>query len=173
MVLFVVTNHTILLWSISVNLRLLKATVKFLWWVGCWGGLHSNFCVQPNYSAEVVLCCVVVVVVTILYTVLLSQTRVNQCSSQLFHSWPVYCSKSCYYAQLLLQYNHSFTIQLLPQSCYSFKHKTDQYTVQLKASGYHFKETLEIIKSWRIGIHRKLERRKKEELPFHREREKQ
>ena len=51
-----------------------------------WGGVHSHFRVQPNYSAEVVLCCVVVVVVTILYTVLLSQTRVNQCSSQLFHS---------------------------------------------------------------------------------------
>ena len=29
------------------------------------GGVQSNFCVQPNYSIEVVLCCVVVGVVTI------------------------------------------------------------------------------------------------------------
>ena len=28
-----VTGH-IYLWSINVNLRLLKATVEFLWWVG-------------------------------------------------------------------------------------------------------------------------------------------
>ena len=37
------------------------------WWSGGvvvgWG-LHSHFCVQPNYSAEVVLRCVVVGVVT-------------------------------------------------------------------------------------------------------------
>ena len=31
-----------------------------------WGGLHSYFCVQPNFSVEVVLwmCCAVVRVVT-------------------------------------------------------------------------------------------------------------
>ena len=45
----------------NVVLRLLKATVEFLWWVG----LQSHFHVQPNYSVEVVLCCVVVGVVTI------------------------------------------------------------------------------------------------------------
>ena len=30
-----------------------------------WGGVHSHFNVQPNYSFEFVLCCVVVGVVTI------------------------------------------------------------------------------------------------------------
>ena len=51
--------------SINVNLRLVKATVEFVW-LGGWG-LPSNFRVQPNCSAEVevVLCCVVVGVVTI------------------------------------------------------------------------------------------------------------
>ena len=43
----------------NVVLRLLKATVEFLWWGG-WG-LQSHFHVQPNYSVEVVLlvvlCC--------------------------------------------------------------------------------------------------------------------
>ena len=39
----------------NVNLRLLKATIDFLWW---WGwSLHSHFRIQPNYSVEVVLCC--------------------------------------------------------------------------------------------------------------------
>ena len=58
MALFVVTDH-IIFRSINVNLRLLKATVEFLW-----GGGHSHFHVQPNYSVEAVLCCVVVGVVT-------------------------------------------------------------------------------------------------------------
>ena len=36
-----------------------------------WGGVQSNFYVQPNYSVEVVLCCVVVGVVTsVLHTML-------------------------------------------------------------------------------------------------------
>ena len=39
-------------------------TVSFCCGVG-WG-LHSHFCVQPNYSAEVVLRCVVVGVVIII-----------------------------------------------------------------------------------------------------------
>ena len=49
--------------SVNVDLRLLKASVE---WVG-WGGMHSHFFVQPNYSVEVVLwlCYVVVGVVTI------------------------------------------------------------------------------------------------------------
>ena len=47
-----------------MNVNLLKATVEFLWWGG-WGGVHSHFCVQPNYSVDVVLCCVVAGVVTI------------------------------------------------------------------------------------------------------------
>ena len=57
--------------SINVNPRLQQATVEFLWWVVGWGGMHSHFHVQPNYSADVVadvvlwLCCVVVGVVTI------------------------------------------------------------------------------------------------------------
>ena len=29
-----------------------------------WGGVHSTFNVQPNYSVEVVLCCVIIGVVT-------------------------------------------------------------------------------------------------------------
>ena len=47
----------------NVNQKLLKATVEFV----RWGGLHSHFRVQPNYSVEAVLflCCVVVGVVTI------------------------------------------------------------------------------------------------------------
>ena len=66
------------MWSINVNLRLLRATDEFAWrgglaWavVGCggvgWmgGGVHSHFRIQPNYSVEVVFCCVVVGVVTI------------------------------------------------------------------------------------------------------------
>ena len=44
----------------NIVLRLLKATVEFLWWGGWWG-LQSHFHVQPNYSVEVVLlvvlCC--------------------------------------------------------------------------------------------------------------------
>ena len=41
----------------NVILRLLKATVEFVWWgdVGWWLGLQSHFRVQPNYSVEVVL----------------------------------------------------------------------------------------------------------------------
>ena len=53
----------------NVNIRVLKATIEFLWWMGWvewWGSLHSPFCVQPNYSVEVVLSCVVVWVVAIL-----------------------------------------------------------------------------------------------------------
>ena len=49
--LIVVTDHIIFI--VVVNLRLLKATIEFLWW----GGLHSHFYVQPNNSVEVVLCC--------------------------------------------------------------------------------------------------------------------
>ena len=48
------------LWSIYVILKLLKATIEFLWWVG----VHSHFCVQHSYSVEVVLCFVVIGVVT-------------------------------------------------------------------------------------------------------------
>ena len=40
----------------------MNAVVEFVWW----GGLHSHFHVQPNFSVEVALCCVVVGVVTIL-----------------------------------------------------------------------------------------------------------
>ena len=36
--LLVVTGHNIQLLSININLRLLKATFEFLWWVGWWGG---------------------------------------------------------------------------------------------------------------------------------------
>ena len=61
--LFVVADHIIFSWSINVNLRLLKAAVEFLWWWVGWV-VQSHFCVQPNYSVEVVLCCVVVGVVT-------------------------------------------------------------------------------------------------------------
>ena len=46
-----VVNSPILFSSINVNFRLLKATIEFLWW----GGLHSHFHGQPNYSVEVVL----------------------------------------------------------------------------------------------------------------------
>ena len=48
--LLVVTSH-IIFSSINVNPRLLKDTIEFLWW----GGLHSHFYVQPNFSVEVVL----------------------------------------------------------------------------------------------------------------------
>ena len=52
----VIDNIYIQFWSIKVNLRLLKARVEFLWWVG---GvvLQSHFDVKPNYSVEVVFCC--------------------------------------------------------------------------------------------------------------------
>ena len=49
------------MWSINVDLRLLKATIEFLWWVG-WGGVHNTFHVQPNYIVEVVRCVVAGVV---------------------------------------------------------------------------------------------------------------
>ena len=39
----------------NVVLRLTEAGVEFVWW-----GLHSHFCVQPNYIVEIVLRCVVV-----------------------------------------------------------------------------------------------------------------
>ena len=60
--LFVVADHIIFSWSINVNLRLLKATVEFLWWWVGWGGVDwlgcaKSFCVQPNFCVEVVLCC--------------------------------------------------------------------------------------------------------------------
>ena len=51
------------MWSINVNLRLLKASVEFVRWGG-WG-LHSHFRVLPNFSVEVVLCFLVVGAVTI------------------------------------------------------------------------------------------------------------
>ena len=36
----------------------MEADVEFLWLgVGGGGGVQSHFCVQPNYSVEVVLCC--------------------------------------------------------------------------------------------------------------------
>ena len=65
-VVVVTDNIYIQLWPIKVNLSLLNNRVEFLWWWVGWG-LHSHFCVQPNYSVEVVLwlCCVVVGVVTI------------------------------------------------------------------------------------------------------------
>ena len=56
--LFVVTDNIyIQLWSIKVNLKLLKARVEFLWsWVGWLGwGVQSYFRVQPNFCVEVVL----------------------------------------------------------------------------------------------------------------------
>ena len=46
------------LWSINVNLRLLKASIEFLWWVVGWCTLYTgHFRDQPNYSVEVVLFC--------------------------------------------------------------------------------------------------------------------
>ena len=48
----------------NVLLGLMEAAVEFVCGVGWWWGLHSHFCVQPNYSVEVVLRCVVVGVVT-------------------------------------------------------------------------------------------------------------
>ena len=56
-------SHYILFWSMNVVLRLLKATVEFLWWGGWWG-LQSHFHVQPNFCVGVVLYCVVVGVAT-------------------------------------------------------------------------------------------------------------
>ena len=58
-------SHYIYVWSVNVNMRILKASVE---WVK-WSGMRSHFCVQPNYSAEVVLwlCYFVVGVVTICY----------------------------------------------------------------------------------------------------------
>ena len=35
----------------SINLRLMKAECEFVR-LGGWGGMHSHFCVQPNYSVE-------------------------------------------------------------------------------------------------------------------------
>ena len=45
----------------------------------------------------------------------------------------------------------------------------DEYTVQLKTSGYNYQETQEIIKSGYIGLKKRKERRRKEGLPYHRE----
>ena len=56
---FVVVDVVIVVVNICI-LKLLKATIEFLWWVG----VHSHFCVQHNYSVEVVLCFVVIGVVT-------------------------------------------------------------------------------------------------------------
>ena len=41
----------------------------------------------------------------------------------------------------------------------------DEYTVQLKPSGYNYQETNEIIKSGYIGLKRRKERRQREGLP--------
>ena len=48
-------SHFIYMWSVNVNRKILKASVE---WTG-WGGMHSHFCVQPNYCVEFVLwlCC--------------------------------------------------------------------------------------------------------------------
>ena len=55
--------------SINVNLWLLKAFVEFLWGgMVEWGGMHTHFRVQPNFSVEVMLRCVVIGVVTISIT---------------------------------------------------------------------------------------------------------
>ena len=53
-----VTGH-IYLWSINVNLRLLKATVEFLLWGGVWFA-QSFLCPTQLYTVFR-LCCVVVV----------------------------------------------------------------------------------------------------------------
>ena len=45
----------------------------------------------------------------------------------------------------------------------------NEYTEQLKFSGYNFRETAEIVKSGCLGMKRKVERRKKEGVPLHRE----
>ena len=45
----------------------------------------------------------------------------------------------------------------------------NEYTVQLKTSGYNYQDTQEIIKSGYIGLKRRKERRKREGLPYHRE----
>ena len=50
------------MWSINVNLRLLKAAIEFVWWGG--GGGVCKVIFMSNYSVEVVLCCVFVGVVT-------------------------------------------------------------------------------------------------------------
>ena len=47
----------------NVVLRIMEFMFSSCGEVVGWG-LHSHFCVQPNYSVEVVLCCVVVGVVT-------------------------------------------------------------------------------------------------------------
>ena len=54
--LFVISDNII---SINVNLRLLKASVEFLWWVVC------KFIFVSNPTTVLRLCCVVVWVVTI------------------------------------------------------------------------------------------------------------
>ena len=45
----------------------------------------------------------------------------------------------------------------------------NEYTEQLKSSGYNFRETAEIIKSGSWRMKRKVERRQKEGVPLHRE----
>ena len=54
--LFVISDNII---SINVNLRLLKASVEFLWWVVC------KFIFVSNPTTVLRSCCVVVWVVTI------------------------------------------------------------------------------------------------------------
>ena len=50
-------SHDGKLWSINVNMRLLKAVMEFLWW----GGVQSRLCVQSNYCVNVVFVAVLVV----------------------------------------------------------------------------------------------------------------
>ena len=58
-------SYFIYMWSVYVDMRILKASVESV----RWGGMRSHFCVKPNYCVEVVLklCFVVVRVVTICY----------------------------------------------------------------------------------------------------------
>ena len=43
------------LWSINVNLRLLMATIEFLWWVGGGGACTVLFMSKPTTALK--LCC--------------------------------------------------------------------------------------------------------------------
>ena len=59
-----------------------KATVEFVW-VG-WG-MHSNFCIQPNYNVEAVLrlCCVAAGIVTKVPPLKLKKRNLRKsCSTQ-------------------------------------------------------------------------------------------
>ena len=60
--LLVVTDD-VQFWSINVNLRLMVATIEFLWW---WGGVVCTVIFMPNPTTVLRLCCVAVGVVTIL-----------------------------------------------------------------------------------------------------------